>query len=150
MGSPRTPSYAGRKRFVFTATLIAANIVIGIAGTITLLTTRSTRSESITEIAQQRCQNEVLKRLMSPSSATLSEVHAQASQLDRDGQDLFPLTLEDPLKNVDISRITVINVSGMVNAPSEIGSTIRDHFNCRAYFVDATLAHTLVLIDETH
>ena len=80
----------------------------------------------------------------------LSDLRAEASTLDVDGRDLFSLTLEEPLKNVDRSRITVLNVSGVVNAPTEVGSTLQDHFDCRAYFVDGSLAHTLVLFEHTH
>lgn len=49
-----------------------------------------------------------------------------------------------------LSRITVLDVSGVANAPSEVGSTIRDHFDCRAYFVDSRLVDTLVVFDHGH
>jgi hypothetical protein len=47
-------------------------------------------------------------------------------------------------------RITVLNVAGVANAPSQVGTTISDHFDCRAYFVDGALAHTLVVFDHAH
>ena len=56
----------------------------------------------------------------------------------------------EPLRGIDASRITVLNVSGVVNAPSEIGTTIADHFDCRAYFVDGAITHTLVVFDHAH
>ena len=40
--------------------------------------------------------------------------------------------------------------TGVVNAPSEVGTTISDHFDCRAYFVDGSLVHTLVVFDHAH
>ena len=56
----------------------------------------------------------------------------------------------DEADDIDTSRISVLNVSGVANAPSEVGSTISDRFDCRAYFVDGTLAHTLVVFDHAH
>lgn len=100
--------------------------------------------------AQDRCQTEVLKKVVSASTARLSDIRTETSTLDVDGRDMFPLTLEEPLKGVDTSRITVLNVSGVVNAPTEVGTTLRDHFDCRAYFVDGSLAHTLVLFEHSH
>jgi hypothetical protein len=100
--------------------------------------------------AQERCQADVLKRLVSASTAHLSDLRTEPSPLDGDGKDQFSLTLEEPLKGVDTSRITVLNVSGVVNAPSEVGTTLQDHFDCRAYFVDGSLVHTLVLFEHEH
>ncbi|AKK30380.1 hypothetical protein AB431_09375 [Mycobacterium sp. EPa45] len=108
--------------------------------------TRPTAEQS----AQDRCQAEVLKRLVSASTARLSDVRTEATSLDADGRDQFSLTLEESLKGVDRSRITVLNVSGVVNAPTEVGSTLQDHFDCRAYFVDGSLVHTLVLFEHDH
>ena len=105
---------------------------------------------SAEELAQQRCQSEVMKLLVSPAKATISDVHTQTSTLDVDGLDFSSLAASDPLKGIDISRITVLNISGVVNAPSEVGTTITDPFDCRAYFVDGTLAHTLVVFDHGH
>jgi len=88
--------------------------------------------------------------LVSPDKATISDVHTQTSTLDADGRDFSSLNTSEPLKGVDVSRITVLNVAGVANAPSEVGSTIQDHFDCRAYFVDGALAHTLVVFDHGH
>ncbi|MCV7346037.1 hypothetical protein [Mycolicibacterium rhodesiae] len=105
---------------------------------------------SAEQAAQESCQSDVLKRLVAPATTHFSGIRAEASSLETDGKDLFPLTLEEPLKGIDISRITVLNVSGVVNAPTEVGSTLEDHFDCRAYFVDGKLAHTMVLFDHSH
>ncbi len=100
--------------------------------------------------AQERCEAEVRKRLVSPDGATISDVRTETSTLDADGRDFSSLTASEPLKNVDRARITVLNVAGVANAPSEVGTTIADHFDCRAYFVDGELAHTLVVFDHGH
>lgn len=100
--------------------------------------------------AQDRCESEVLKRLVSPSAAQLSNVRSAQSVLDPDSRDLFSLTLNEPLKGVDTSRITVWEVSGVVDAPSEVGTTMHDPFICRAYFVDDDLTDTLVLFEHDH
>jgi hypothetical protein len=100
-------------------------------------------------IAQDRCEPEVMNRLASPSTAKLSNVDTASSVLDPDSKDLFSL-LDDPLKGVDHSRITVWNVSGVVDAQNAFGATIHDPFSCRAYFIDDNLAHTLVLFDHDH
>lgn len=99
--------------------------------------------------AQDRCEAEVLNRLVSPTSAKLSNVETATSVLDPDSKDLFTL-LGDSLKGVDHSRIAVWNVSGVVDVPNEVGGTIHDPFNCRAYFVDGDLADTLVLFEHDH
>ena len=88
--------------------------------------------------------------MVSPDNATISELRAEPSTLDVDGRDFSSLTASEPLKGIDTSRISVLNVSGVANAPSEVGSTISDRFDCRAYFVDGTLAHTLVVFDHAH
>ena len=100
--------------------------------------------------AQQRCEADVMTRLVSSDKATISDVRIETSALDTDGRDFSSLTASEPLKNVDPTRITVINVAGAANAPSEVGTTIADHFDCRAYFVDGALAHTLVVFDHGH
>jgi hypothetical protein len=87
--------------------------------------------------------------LAEPSTAKLSNVEVASTVLDPDSKDLFSL-LDDPLKGVDHSRITVLNVSGVVDAPNASGSTMHDPFSCRAYFIDGNLAHTLVLFDHDH
>jgi hypothetical protein len=99
--------------------------------------------------AQDRCEPEVLNRLAEPSTAKLSNVEVASTVLDPDSKDLFSL-LDDPLKGVDHSRITVWNVSGVVDAPNAFGATMHDPFSCRAYFIDGNLAHTLVLFDHDH
>ena len=102
------------------------------------------------DVARDRCQADVRKQLASPDSAQLSDLRSVAGTLETDGQDMFPLMTDEPLKGVDHSRITVWNVSGMVDAKAEAGGTIRDPFTCRAYFVDGNLADTLVLFDHAH
>ncbi|MBY0289319.1 MAG: hypothetical protein K2X52_19585 [Mycobacteriaceae bacterium] len=100
--------------------------------------------------AQNRCESDVLKQLASPSMAKLSNVEVASTDLDPDSQDLFSL-LDDPLKGVDHSRITVLNVSGVVDVEGNaFGDTIHDTFSCRAYFIDGDLANTLVLFDHDH
>jgi hypothetical protein len=101
-------------------------------------------------MAQQRCETDVRAQLASPSTANLSEVKATASELDPDSRDLFSLIGNDSLKGVDHARITVWNVSGMVDAQTEVGTLMHDPFTCRAYFVDGALADTLVLFDHPH
>src|SRR5512139_25773 len=153
MGSHGGDPAASRRRLL----LIAAMIVAGAALVALAVATGGLRlgksrdsAPSAEQSAQDRCQADVLKRLVAPATAHFSDVRTETSGLEADGKDLFPLTLDEPLKGVDTSRITVLNVSGVVNAPNEIGSTIQDHFDCRAYFLDGTLAHTLVLFDHGH
>ena len=102
------------------------------------------------QLAEKRCQSEVHKRLVAPDNATISDVSTETSTLDVDGRDFSSLSASEPLKGVDASRISVLNVSGVANAPSEVGSTISDRCDCRAYFVDGSLAHTLVVFDHSH
>ena len=100
--------------------------------------------------AQDRCESDVLKRLASPSTAKLSNVEVASTVLDPDSKDLFSL-LDDPLKGVDHSRITVLKVYGVVDVNGDaFGATIHDPFSCRAYFLDGNLANTLVLFDHDH
>lgn len=105
---------------------------------------------SAEQSAQQRCESEVVKLLVSPAKATISDIRTESSTLDVDGRDFSSLAASAPLKGIDTSRITVLNVSGVVNAPSEVGSAIQDHFDCRAYSVDGALVHTLVVFDHGH
>ena len=137
--------------------LIAALIAVGAAVVAVAVATGALRlghsadsAPSAEQLAQQRCQAEVLKRLISPDKATISDVHTETSTLDVDGRDFSSLNTSEPLKGIDVSRITVLNVAGVANAPSEVGSTIQDRFDCRAYFVDGALAHTLVVFDHGH
>ena len=50
----------------------------------------------------------------------------------------------------EVHQLAGLNVSGVVNATNEFGSTINDPFDCRAYFVDGSLEHTLVLFNHGH
>ncbi len=150
MGSQDGDRRGGRGRLFLMAVLIVAGAAIAVA-TGGLRLGRSGHSTlSAEQVAQESCQSDVLKRLVAPATTHFSGVRAETSSLETDGKDLFPLTLEEPLKGIDISRITVLNVSGVVNAPTEVGSTLEDHFDCRAYFVDGKLAHTMVLFDHDH
>lgn len=106
-------------------------------------------AESQRRTAQGRCESAVFERLASPSEAALSNVETARSVLDPDSRDLFPL-LDDPLKGVDRSRVTVWNVSGIADAQNAFGTMIHDRFSCRAYFIDADLATTLVVFDHEH
>jgi hypothetical protein len=110
----------------------------------------STDRPSNEHAAQDRCESDVQKRLASPSTAKLSNIEVAGTVLDPDSKDLFSL-LDDPLKGVDPSRITVLNVSGVVDVNGDaFGATIHDPFSCRAYFIDGNLANTLVLFDHDH
>lgn len=143
-----------RSRLVVTAVLVlvgAAIVAIAISSGALRLWRSSETRPTAEQSAMDRCQTDVLKRLVSASTAHLSDVRTEASSLDVDGRDQFPpLTLDEPLKGIDTARITVLNVSGVVNAPTEVGSTLQDHFDCRAYFVDGSLVHTLVLFEHQH
>ena len=138
------------------AWLIAGAAVCAVALVVTVIATRgfglanSTDRPSNERTAQDRCQSDVLSRLASPSTAKLSNVQAASTALDPDSKDLFSL-LDEPLKGVDHSRITVLNVSGVVDVNGDaFGAAIHDPFSCRAYFIDGDLAHTLVLFDHDH
>jgi hypothetical protein len=153
MGHDHGDHPRNRGPLLWTAALVtvgAASIAIAVATGALRLGNSGDSAPSAEQSAQQRCQSDVLKRLVSPAKATISDVRTESSTLETDGKDLFPLTLEEPLKGVDTSRITVLDVSGVANAPSEVGTTIQDHFDCRAYFVDGALAHTLVVFDHAH
>ncbi|EHB55259.1 hypothetical protein MycrhDRAFT_2453 [Mycolicibacterium rhodesiae JS60] len=142
-----------RRRLIVMATLAlvgAAIIAVAISTGTLRLGTSGDDALTAEQSAQGRCQAEVLKRLVSASTAHISDLRTETSTLDTEGRDQFSLTLEEPLKGVDKSRITVLNVSGVVNAPTEVGTTLQDHFDCRAYFVDGSLVHTLVLFEHAH
>ena len=109
--------------------------------------TNSTAVDTGERVARERCERDVLARLVSSSTATLSDVTLTSSQLDPQVMDLFALT-DGPLNGVDHSRITVRNVEDVVEAPSEVGGTLHEPFTCRAYFVDDDLADTLVVFDR--
>jgi hypothetical protein len=149
--SPLTPRKNRRR-----AWLIAAGAACVVILAVIAVATRgfgfanSTDRPSKELAAQDRCESDVLKRVASPSTAKLSNVEAASTVLDPDSKDLFSL-LDDPLKGVDHSRITVLNVSGVVDINGDaFGATIHDPFSCRAYFIDGNLAHTLVLFDHDH
>lgn len=153
MGSHHGDRPDNRGALLWTASLIAvgaAVVAIAVATGALRLGKSADPAPTAEQLAQQRCQSEVLKRLVSPDNATISELRAEPSTLDVDGRDFSSLTASEPLKGIDTSRIVVLNVSGVANAPSEVGSTISDRFDCRAYFVDGTLAHTLVVFDHAH
>ena len=126
-------------------------LVLGVAAVMTngfgLISSDEPPSKERT--AQDRCEKEVLNRVVSPSLAKLSNVETATSVLDPDSKDLFSL-LGDSLKGVDHSRIAVWNVSGVVDVPNEVGGMIHDPFSCRAYFVDGNLADTLVVFEHDH
>lgn len=141
---------ASRRRLLLMAALALCGATL-VAVALTTGGLRLWKSESSAErAAQERCESDVQKQLASPATANLSDIHTETSSLDVDGRDMFPLTLDEPLKGIDTAHITVLNVSGVVNAQNAFGSTIRDHFDCRAYFVDGSLAHTLVVFDHAH
>jgi hypothetical protein len=149
--SPLTPRKYKRR-----AWLIAAAAVCVVIMAVIVVATRgfglanSTDRPSKELTAQDRCESDVHKRLAAPSTAKLSNVEVASTDLDPDSKDLFSL-LDDPLKGVDHSRITVLNVSGVVDVNGDaFGAAIHDPFSCRAYFVDGNLAHTLVLFDHDH
>jgi hypothetical protein len=153
MGNHHGDRHASRRPLLVTAALIAlgaALVAIAFATGALRLGKSADSAPSAEQLAQQRCQADVLKRLVSPDKATISDVYTETSTLDVDGRDFSSLAASEPLKGIDASRISVLNVSGVVNAPSEVGTTIQDHFDCRAYFVDGTLAHTLVVFDHGH
>ena len=148
--SPLMPRWRNTRTWLIAAAAGCAVILI-----VTAVVTRgfglADSSEPISNerTAQGRCETEVLNKLASPSRAKLSNVETATSALDPDTKDLFSL-LNDSLKGVDHSRITVWNVSGVVDAQNELGATIHDPFSCRAYFVDGKLADTLVLFEHDH
>jgi hypothetical protein len=144
----RRPSKRRTRVWLIAVALVAlatAAVVV-----IVVITNDSAPGASKERAAQDRCESEVLKRLASPSAAKLSNVRSAQSVLDPDSRDLFSLTLNEPLKGIDTSRITVWEVSGVVDVRSEVGTTMHDPFICRAYFVDGNLADTLVLFEHDH
>ncbi len=128
------------------ATVIA--IVVVIALFTNVFGFCDSQSNSKERAAQERCESGVLDRMASPSTTRLMNVEVAPGVLDPDVKDLFSLTLNDPLKGIDHSRITVWMVDGDVEAQTESGSVIHQGFECRAYFVDGNIADTLVLLDH--
>lgn len=153
MGSHHGESPSNRGPLLWTVALIgggAALAAIAVGSVVVHVGKSGDAPLTAEQSAQQRCEADVMKRLVSPDMAEISDVRVETSTLDTDGRDFSSLKASEPLKNVDRARITVINVAGVANAPSEVGTTIEDHFDCRAYFVDGTLAHTLVVFDHGH
>jgi hypothetical protein len=108
-------------------------------------------ADSNERTAQDRCQSDVHNQLASPSTTKLSDLKTETTSLDPESRDLFKLTLDGPLKEVEHSRITVWNVSGVAEKEqSAFGEAIHDRFDCRAYFVDGKLADMLVVFDHDH
>ena len=132
------------------AALIAGGAAAAALATATLRPGPSPDTDPAAQLAQQRCTSEVLTRLVNAGNATISDLRTQTAALDAEGRDFSSLSASEPLTGIDTGRITVLNVSGTVNAPSEVGTTLRDRFDCRAYFVDGALTHTLVVFDHGH
>ena len=150
MGNHAQRSPKRRTRVWLIAVAVAALATAAAVVVIAIMTDDFAATPSKETAAQDRCESEVRKQLASPSVATLSNVSSAQSVLDPDSRDLFSLMLNEPLKGVDTSRITVWEVSGVVDVGSEVGTTIHDPFTCRAYFVDGNLADTLVLFEHDH
>jgi hypothetical protein len=125
------------------ATLIAAVVAVLVSGD------SGAPAPSEADLAQQRCEADVINRLASPSTAQIMEIDAASDELDADSRDLFSL-LDPPLKGMDRARIKVWNVAGEVNSKNDFGDTMQTPFTCRAYFLDDDLVHTLVLLDHHH
>lgn len=100
--------------------------------------------------AQERCERDVVARLVAPSTAKITDVSVTSAPLDPEVMDLFSLVSGGPLDGVDHSRISVRSVQGVVEVPNEVGGTLHDPFTCRAYFIDGDLADTLVVFDHDH
>ena len=149
--SPLTPRKNLRRAWLIVAgagCLVALAVIAVATRGFGLVHSADRPSKELT--AQERCESDVLKRLASPSMAKLSNVQVASTDLDPDSKDLFSL-LDGPLKGVDHSRVTVLNVSGVVDVKGDaFGATIHDPFSCRAYFIDGNLANTLVLFDHDH
>jgi hypothetical protein len=142
LGSPAATPPKRHRRVWLMADATVCVVTLVVIAVIAIATGGFGLANSKERAAQDRCESEVRNRLASPSAAKLSDVKAVTSDLDPDSRDMFPLTLDAPLKGVDHSRIMVWNVSGVVDVPNEIGGMIHDPFTCRAYFVDGTLADT--------
>lgn len=101
------------------------------------------------DAAQQRCERDVVARMVSPESATVSGLTVANSELDPEITDLAPLGA-GPLAGVDRSAITVRSVTGVVETPSEMGGTLTAPFTCRAYFIGDQLSDSLVVLEHDH
>jgi hypothetical protein len=138
------------------ALLLAAAAMCGAILAGVAITTRgfglieATSVDTRERAAQQRCERDVVARLVTPSAAKLSDVNVTSAQLDPEVMDLFSLSSGGRLNGVDHSRISVRSVEGVVEVPNEMGGTLHDPFKCRAYFVDGDLVDTLVVFDHVH
>ena len=136
--------------------LLAVAVICGALLAAAAITTRDFGSgdspsvDTAEQVAQQRCERDVVARMVTPSTAKLSDVTVTAAQLDPEVMDLFALVSGGSLNGIDHSRISVRSVGGIVEVPSEVGGTLRDPFTCRAYFVDGDLVDTLVVFDHDH
>ena len=139
------------RALVLAAAAVCGAILAGVA-----ITTRgfglieATSVDTPMRAAQQRCERDVVARLVAPSTAKLVDITVTSSQLDPEVMDLFSLLSSQPLHGVDHSRISVRSVEGVVEVPNEVGGMLHDPFTCRAYFVDGDLADTLVVFDHDH
>ena len=104
---------------------------------------------TLDDAAQQRCERDVVARMVSPESATVSGLTVANSELDPEITDLAPLGA-GPLAGVDRSAITVRSVTGVVETPSEMGGTLTAPFTCRAYFIGDQLSDSLVVLEHDH
>ena len=100
-------------------------------------------------VAQQRCERDVVARMVSPETATVSDLSVTSAELDPEITDLAPLGA-GPLAGVDRSAITVRSVTGVVETPSEMGGTLTAPFTCRAYFIGDQLSDSLVVLEHDH
>lgn len=130
--------------------VLACALVLGVAAVVAVKTHGFGLMDTAARAAEARCATDVRGKLVSPEAAKLSDLKTELGDLEPDSRDLFPLTTDQPLKGIEHSRITVWNVSGIVDAQTEAGSTIHDPFTCRAYFVDGNLADTLVVFEREH
>jgi len=145
--TPRRPRRSRTRIGLMAAVVIL--VALAVAVVIVLNTRASGPVNSIERTAQDRCDAEVRNRLVAPAAATLSNTDVATSPLDPDAKDLFTLT-QGPLSGIDHSRITVWSVTVAVDAPNEVGGSLHDRYDCRAYFVDGTLTDTLVLAGHDH
>lgn len=104
---------------------------------------------TLDDAAQQRCERDVIARMVSPESATVSRLAVTNSELDPEITDLAPLGA-GPLAGVDRSAITVRSVTGVVETPNEVGGTLTAPFTCRVYFVGDQLSDSLVVLEHDH
>lgn len=104
---------------------------------------------TLDDAAQQRCERDVIARMVSPESATVSGLAVTNSELDPEITDLAPLGA-GPLAGVDRSAITVRSVTGVVETPNEVGGTLTAPFTCRVYFVGDQLSDSLVVLEHDH